>query len=185
MKAIIIIVCLSWLMPVSMQAETTVISSENDPCCVDNETVNIFLETDVLAGDENINNGWHYYIVYSDQNKEQLLNAFLPKLKKFHRHSKLPFRAVTDYWTKQYDVPIQIYVFGEKDGQADQFSISNTCADIISRAHLLGLGFLWNGTASIAEDNIKQILDVPDDYSLITSIFLYQPLDQSVTKALP
>ena len=188
------IVIMALSMTALSHAETTGIILSGDESCIHIEnisdvvvshTLDEILVNKALSAFDEMGNGWHYYIVHSGKTKQKLLDAFLLPMRRLHRHSKLPFSAVADYWKTQFDVPIQVYVFADKDGQTDAFSGSRQCEMIVSIAHALGLGFLWNGAAQISEPKIKQILNVPDEWSLVASIFLYQPQDQRFSQVSP
>ena len=143
-----------------------------------------FLEMEPIP-DNDPEQGLFFYVIHSDQTKQQVLNAFLPELQKYHKHSKLPFSQVADYWIDAFDVPVQIYVFGKNETHKEAFYTSPACRNIIAKAHLLDLGYLGNGALSIAEHDIKSILNVPPDLVFITSIFLDPIEDHTITRAQP
>jgi hypothetical protein len=144
--------------------------------------VKAFLDINPLSVDNEMH--WHYYIVHSNPAKQKILITFLSHLQHFHSHSKLPFEAVADYWEEMFNASFQIYVFQENSECSQEFCTSAACEKIIEASHILGLGFIWNGALGIAEDDIKEVLDVPVNYSLVTTIFLPRTETQQVSRAL-
>jgi len=179
------------MIPCLLYAEPAAIEKEIGEHCIYLESisahalphiVHTFLEMDPLSADQETQ--WHYYIVHSHQAKQKILTTFLSHLQHFHKHSKLPFKVVADYWEDMFDVPIQIFVFQKNADYPLEFCTSVTCERIVEASQILGLGFIWNGALSIAEDDISEILDVPAGYSLVTTIFLPRADKQEVSRVL-
>ncbi|MBN2621437.1 nitroreductase family protein [candidate division WOR-3 bacterium] len=192
MKIFLLAAAVTWLLPGMVLADPALCSQndqegyvniENLSYGIDDQIVYPFLFLDPFSLSDDKETTWHYYVIHSEPAKIRILNAFLPHLQQFHRHSKLPFSAVADYWEKIFKEPIQIFVFGEDKNQSEHFCTSHACEKIVTTARILGLRFMWNGALNIAEADIKQILDVPAEYSLITTIFLQKTETQEVSRA--
>jgi hypothetical protein len=147
------------------------------------QTIQAFLGLDPFTISAGNDDTWNYYVVHSESARTKILNAFLPRLQRFHRHSKLPFSAVADYWETLFKAPLQIYVFRTHDDPSAEFCTSPACEKIVSTARILGLRFMWNGTLGIAESDIKMILNVPADHQLVTTIFLSHTEKHEVSRA--
>jgi nitroreductase len=193
MKVILLILSLLLVLPGLLPAEPAETGSDDTEYSVQIEnaaeetssaTVATLLDMELNPVDNEAAAHWHYQMVHSDKAKRKLLNAFLSHLRTYHRHSHLPFRAVAKYWDEIFDKSTQIYVFSENGDQTELFCTSSACETLVMTAHMLGLGFIWNGALGIAEDEIKEILEVPAEYSLVMTIFLNPVEGQEITQAL-
>lgn len=173
-----------------LHAEAVTTNSESKECGLYVEaaseetmphTVVTFLELNPLSGANE--SQWLYYIVHSDNAKQEIINEFLSQLRYYHKHSKLPFGAVADYWHEMFKVPIQMFVFEKNTEHTQDFSTSTACEKIIKTARLLNLNFMWNGALAVAEDGIKEILEIPAEYRLVTTIFLSPADEPEVSRA--
>jgi hypothetical protein len=191
MKALVIISVTAMLLPGVLFSGPAATDPDDQNCNVyiedisyetSDQTIHTFLTLDPFATDEDVNNAWSYYVVFSKPAKTQILNAFLPRLQQFHHHSKLSFSAVADYWEEIFQVPVQIFVFCTNGEPREPFCTSPPCERLVTTARILGLGFIWNGALSIAEPEIKEIRGVPEEYKLVTTIFLPEAEIQEVSR---
>jgi nitroreductase len=194
MKVTLLILSLLWILPGLLPAEPVETGSNDMEHSVQIEdaaektssaTVSALLDMELSPVNDEAAGHWHYQMVHSNKAKRKLLNAFLAHLQSYHRHSKLPFRAVAKYWDEIFDKSTQIFVFSENGDQTELFCTSSACETLVMTAHMLGLGFIWNGALGIAEDEIKEILEVPAEYSLVMTIFLNPVEGKEITQALP
>jgi hypothetical protein len=178
------------MIPCLMYAESPVLEQEieqhhvyieRSPVQAVPHIIHAFLDIDPLSADNETH--WHYYILHSESAKQHVLTAFLSRLQSFHKHTKLPFKAVADYWKEMFDASTQIYVFQDNTACTQEFCTSVTCEKIVEASHILGLGFIWNGALCVAEEDIKDILDVPSEFTLVTTIFLPRAEKQEVSRA--
>jgi hypothetical protein len=191
MKVIGTALVMACMLPGYLHADPAVTNQNDQECYVyfenllgenTDQIVYTLLDLDPFSPNKDAENVWQYYIVHSNQTKDRLLNAFLAELQHYHRHSKLPFSAVVKYWEEAFNIPIQIYVFEKDDGNQYDFCTSLVCENIIAMARILDLGFIWNGALSIAEEDIKSILNAPAEYKLITTIFLNRTESSEVSR---
>jgi len=135
------------------------------------------VDYEIIAGILSDNNDLplSYYVVSSAVAQKELLPAFVRRYKRIMTTPRIPEREVRAYWHEIFNAPVQIFVFGDCDnrdqGLADEFIDSDPCYQMVVKALEYNRGFLWMGIMSIVEDELKQLLHVPEGKRLIATIF--------------
>ncbi len=126
---------------------------------------------------------WKYVVVNSEEIKEQILSIFLKEMKNHYKLKKVSDDKIKQYWANIFAAPIHVLVFSDGDpidseesqnkrALTEDFSCSSICRDIALTAMDLEQGFMWMGTMSLIEDEVKSLLRIPEENRLIATFFL-------------
>jgi len=131
---------------------------------------------------DKVKQSWKYVVINNAEIKDQILSIFLKEMKNHYKLKKVSHNKIRQYWAHIFAAPIHILVFTDGDSvdeeaqdrgaRAEAFSCSSVCRDIALTAMDLDQGFLWMGTMSLIEDEIKSLLRLSEDDQLIATVFL-------------
>jgi hypothetical protein len=135
------------------------------------------VDYDIITGILSVNGDLplSYYVVSNAVAQKELLPVFVRRFKRIMATPRIPEKQVRAYWNDIFNAPVQIFVFGDSDKRdedlVDEFCGSDPCCQMVMKALEYDRGFLWMGIMSIVEDEIKQLLHVPEGKRLIATIF--------------
>jgi nitroreductase len=106
----------------------------------------------------------------------------------------IPLDNIATYWSDVFSAPVHIFVFYdtsgieiEKEWEETQMlwstqGVSAACQNILLAAKALKLGSLWIGLSLSVEEEIKKLLEVPEDVRLMTVIAIGYPSDEPLPR---
>lgn len=159
---------------------------------VDQDTVKLLLRAASWAPSADNDQPWKFVVVKDREIKDQIQAAILDRMKGFYEARGYPLEAAGRYWSGIFSAPVHIFAFCDTSGiEIDKEwekidvlhcfqGVSVACQNILLAAHALGLGSLWAGATLIVEDEIKSLLEAPEEVQLVAVIAVgypaYEPL---------
>jgi nitroreductase/putative intracellular protease/amidase len=159
---------------------------------VEQSKIDQILTAATWAPSANNDQPWKFVVVRSKEIKEKVLNAFLDRMKDYFESHSIPLDRIREFWSGIFAAPVHIFAFCdtsvveiEDDFEEKQVlwstqAVSAACQNILLAAHALGLGSVWTGASLAVEDEIKDMLGVPDGVRLMTVMAIgypaYEPL---------
>jgi nitroreductase/putative intracellular protease/amidase len=159
---------------------------------VEQTKIEQILRAATWAPSANNDQPWKFVVVRSKETKEKVLNAFLNKMKDYFESHGIPLDGIRAFWSGIFSAPVHIFAFcdmsvvdTEEGFEETQMlwstqGVSTACQNILLAAHALGLGSVWAGGSLAVEDEIKDMLGVPQEVRLMTVIAIgypaYEPL---------
>jgi nitroreductase len=154
---------------------------------VDSAIIEQILRAAAWAPSANNEQPWKFVVVREKEIKEQVLEAFMTRMKGYYETNEIPLDRIRAYWSGVFSAPVHIFVFCdtsdveiEKEWEEIQMlwsiqGVSAAAQNILLAAHSLGLGSVWTGATLAVEDTVKVLLQVPKDVRLMTVIAVGYP----------
>lgn len=159
---------------------------------VEETKIEQILRAATWAPSANNDQPWKFVVVRSKETKEKVLNAFLDRMKDYFERHGIPLDRIRAFWSGIFEAPVHIFAFcdtsvvdTEEGFEETQMlwstqGVSAACQNILLAAPALGLGSVWTGASLAVEDEIKDMLGVPEGVRLMTVIAIgypdYEPL---------
>jgi nitroreductase len=149
--------------------------------------IQLMLEAGTWAPSASNEQPWKFVVVKDQNIREGLLHNFLDRMQNYFERQGIPSHKTRDFWSGIFSAPICIFVFcdtsvveiergfEEIEMLWSTQGVSAACQNMLLAAHALGLGAVWTGAALIVEDDVKNVLGVPDGVRLVTMIAVGYP----------
>ncbi len=160
---------------------------------VDSNLIKIVLKAAMWAPSANNNQPWKFVVVRDKNIKEKIVERMISQTKTALEKKGYPLEMVKRYWSNLFSAPVHIFAFCDTAGieidkewqDIDMLhymqGIAAACQNILLAATALDLGSLWIGATLIVESEIKELLHVPKNVQLVSTI----AIGYSTDKPLP
>ncbi len=154
---------------------------------VEDSKLELILKAATWAPSSNNDQPWKFVVVKNKDTKEKVLNAFLDRMRDYFESHGIPMENIRDFWSGIFAAPVHIFAFCDtsvvemEEGweEAEMLwsmqGVSAACQNVLLAAHALGLGSVWAGASLAVEDEIKELLGVPQEVKLMTVIAVGYP----------
>ncbi len=158
---------------------------------VSQDTIEILLKSATWAPSPNNDQPWRFVVVKEKMVKEKIVNALMEKLSDYYKSKELPVKRMRQYISSIFSAPVHIFAFCDDSNIEEEEwkdiqmlwniqAVSCACQNILLSAKSMGLGSLWIGLSLVAEDQIKNLIGVPEDLRLASVIAIGYPADESL-----
>ena len=159
---------------------------------VEQTKIDQILKAATWAPSANNDQPWKFVVVRSKETTEKVLNVFLDRMKDYFESHGIPLDRIKAFWSGIFSAPVHIFAFcdtsvveieeGFEETQVlwSTQAVSAACQNILLAAHASGLGSVWAGASLAVEDEIKDMLGVPDEVRLMTVIAIGYPAYESL-----
>ncbi len=156
---------------------------------VDSTMINTILKAATWAPSSNNNQPWKFIVVRDRDVKEKFVEALVNRTNTAFEKRGYPPESVKQYWSNLFSAPAHIFAFCDtvgveidKDWQNIDMmhcmqSVSAAGQNILLAATALDLGSLWIGATLIIEPEIKELLKVPQNVQLVSTIAIGYVVD--------
>lgn len=160
---------------------------------VDSTMMNTILKAATWTPSANNNQPWKFVVVRDRNVKEKIVEALMNQTKAAFEKRGYPLEMVKRYWSNLFSAPVHIFAFCDTAGieidkewqDIDMLhcmqGVAAACQNILLAATALDLGSLWIGATLIVEPEIKELLNVPKNVQLVSTI----AIGYSADKPLP
>ena len=154
---------------------------------VDPGKIEILLKAASWAPSANNDQPWKFVIVRNRETKNDIREALMDTMKGFYETKGIPSERMNSYWSSVFSAPVHIFVFCdtrhiEMDKEWEDIEklhniqgVSAACQNILLAATALDLASLWMGGPLVVEDDIKGLLNIPQDVQLMAIIAIGHP----------
>ena len=157
---------------------------------VEPAVVHTILQAATWAPSANNEQPWKFIVVRNKTIKQQVCDSVMARMAAYYESLGIPAERMKAYWESVFAAPVHVFAFSDPsavewdsgwvDIQAtwNLEGVSAACQNMLLAAHTQGLGSLWFGLSLAAEQQIKQVLQVPEAVKLVTTIALGYPAQE-------